>query len=103
MSTNTSKPSSQCRHLLDSLSEYVDGTLQDSLCLEIERHLAECDNCRVVVDTLRRTVYLVQTLEQARPNTLPSDVRVRLFHKLHLDEFLEGDTVENQDAETAER
>ncbi len=102
MSTSTPLPSSQCRYLLDSLSEYVDGTLQESLCLEIERHLAECDNCRVVVDTLRRTVYLVQTLEQAQP-TLPSDVRVRLFHKLQLDEFLEGDTVEGHNAEIAER
>ncbi len=83
-------PSLQCRHLLDSLSEYVEGTLQEALCVEIERHLAECANCRVVVDTLRKTVYLVQTLEQTQPE-LPADVRIRLFHKLHLDEFLEGD------------
>ncbi len=92
MSTETPMSSLQCRHLLDSLSDYVDGTLQESLCVEIERHLAECEDCRVVVDTLRRTVYLVQTLEQDQP-TLPSDVRVRLFHKLQLDEFLEGDAM----------
>jgi len=75
-----------CRHLLGSLSEYVDGELEDQLCAELERHLESCENCQIVVNTLRRTVtlYKVTGKEQA----IPEDVRQRLFHRLDLDEFL---------------
>lgn len=76
-----------CRHLLGSLSDYVDGSAEESLCAEIERHLANCDNCRVVVDTLKRTVYLVQAANEEQPE-LPKEVRSRLYHVLNLEDFL---------------
>jgi len=31
-----------CRDWLGSLSDFVDGELQDALCAEIERHMADC-------------------------------------------------------------
>jgi anti-sigma factor RsiW len=43
-----------CHSLLASLSEYVDGELEETICQEIEAHMADCENCRVVVDTLQR-------------------------------------------------
>jgi len=76
----------ECRQLLSSLSEYVDGDLGQELCDEIELHMEDCDNCRIVVDTLKKTVYLYQTTSD--PPTVPEDVRQRLFHRLDLDEFL---------------
>jgi anti-sigma factor RsiW len=76
-----------CRHLLNSLSDYVDGQLGENLCEELEQHLADCENCRIVVDTLRKTVYLYH--ETAAPATIPPDVRERLYMRLDLDEFLE--------------
>ena len=75
-----------CRHLLGSLSEYVDGVLEEALCAEIDRHLHECENCRVVVDSLRKTVELYQTTSE--PAMVPADVRERLFRRLNLEEFL---------------
>lgn len=76
----------ECRHLLGSLSEYVDGTLEEQLCAELERHLAECQDCRVVVDTLHRTITLYhQSAAQAR---VPEDVRQRLFRRLNLDDLI---------------
>jgi len=45
-----------CKYLLDSLSEYIDGELNQSICDEIDRHLEECDDCRIVVNTLEKTV-----------------------------------------------
>jgi anti-sigma factor (TIGR02949 family) len=77
-----------CRHLLDSLSEFIDGSLADDVCLEIQRHLEECPDCNVVVDTLRKTVYLYRTTSE--PPLVPAEVRQRLYHSLNLDEFLEG-------------
>jgi anti-sigma factor RsiW len=38
-----------CQHLLGQLSDYVDGELEQTMREEIERHLADCQNCRVVV------------------------------------------------------
>lgn len=78
-----------CREMLGALSDYVDDALSPQVCAEIEKHLAECQNCRVVVDTLKKTVYLVR---QTAPNpNLPEDVRTRLFRTLNLEEFLRAE------------
>jgi len=75
-----------CRFLLGSLSAYIDDTLEGEICAEIERHLQECERCRVVVDTLRKTVSIVH---DTNPDpTMPDDVRERLYKCLDLDEFL---------------
>lgn len=86
----THKHDENCRHLLSSLSDYVDGTVSDAICDEIEQHLADCDNCRIVVDTLKRTVYLVQESNKAEFQ-LPEDVRGRLFKALNLEDFLQAE------------
>ena len=78
--------SKNCRDLLNSLSEYVDGSLQEEICVEIERHMSGCEVCRIVIDTLQKTVELYQTTSE--PSTVPEDVRQRLFHRLDLDAFL---------------
>lgn len=72
-----------CRELLGQLSEYIDGELEDALCAELEAHLAGCTNCRVMVDTLRKTITLYHA--QA-PAELPSDVEERLYKVLKLEE-----------------
>ena len=72
-----------CRELLGQLSDYIDGELEAALCAELEAHLAGCDNCRVMVDTLRKTITLYHA--QA-PSELPSDVEVRLYKVLKLEE-----------------
>jgi hypothetical protein len=76
-----------CRALLSSLSDFVDGLLEDELCDEIERHMGECENCRIVIDTLRKTISLYQATS-VRPE-LPENVRDRLYHRLDLSEFLD--------------
>ena len=71
----------QCRHLRDSLSDYVDGILGEELCEEIDRHLEECQDCQVIVDSFRKTIYLYH--RSAKSPTLPEDVRKRLYHRLN--------------------
>lgn len=77
-----------CRHLLDSLSPYVDGELGPELCAEIERHLSGCEDCQIVVDSLRKTVYLYRVAAD-QPPAVPEDVRQRLYQCLDLDEYIE--------------
>jgi predicted anti-sigma-YlaC factor YlaD len=74
-----------CRHLLGDLSDYLDGQASIQLCAEIERHLDDCANCRVVIDTLRRTVKLYRDLPGP---ALPHGARERLYHALDLGQFL---------------
>lgn len=79
----------QCEQLLGSLSDYIDGELQAELCSLIERHLQQCDNCRIVVNTLRKTIELYR--QTSAPSELPGSVRERLFLKLELEDYLKKD------------
>jgi predicted anti-sigma-YlaC factor YlaD len=74
----------RCKSLLGSLSDYVDGIAQEQICQEIERHLIDCDDCRVVVDTLKKTISLYHASVAAE---LPLDMRERLFMRLDLGDF----------------
>lgn len=75
----------RCRHLLENMSNYLDGEASAELCAEIERHLDGCAECRVVVDTLRKTISLYHELPQPE---LSSEARWRLYKSLDLSEFL---------------
>ncbi|MCX6038086.1 MAG: zf-HC2 domain-containing protein [Chloroflexi bacterium] len=78
---------SKCRSLLGSLSDYVDGSLGEELCEEIERHVAECQNCHIVVDTLRKTISLYHE-SAVEAGDVPGVVRERLFRTLNLDDYI---------------
>ncbi len=82
---HTHNPDDPCGHLHE-LSEFIDGELAPDLCAELEQHMAGCENCRVVVDTLRRTVSLYRTLP-ADPD-LPPDVEERLWRSFDMGELL---------------
>ena len=70
-----------CREILEGLSDYIDEELDEKTCREIEKHLKDCYNCRVVVNTLRQTVTLYH---EAAPHELPGDVRMRLHKVIQL-------------------
>lgn len=76
----------KCREMLGELSDYIDGELEERLCAEIEAHMRDCPDCRVMVDTLRRTVLLYRMHGQAE---MPPEVRSRLHAVLEL-EALQG-------------
>jgi anti-sigma factor RsiW len=75
-----------CKALLGELSDYVDGELAANLCAELERHLETCPDCRIVVDTLRKTISLYHQANETTP--LPDDVKQRLYRSLHLEDFV---------------
>jgi len=65
----------RCRQVIDKISEYIDGELDPELVRELERHLEHCEDCRIVVDTMHKTVEIFYHTE---PAGLPDDVRQRL-------------------------
>lgn len=68
-----------CKALLRELSDYLEGALDPALVKELEKHVKDCDDCRLVVDTTRKTIELYCNCE---PLPLPADVRQRLDRAL---------------------
>jgi anti-sigma factor RsiW len=68
-----------CKGVINELSEYLDGNLDPALEQELRRHLELCEDCKLVVDTTRKTIDIYCTTE-AMP--LPPDVRQRLEQAL---------------------
>ncbi len=78
----------ECQKYLPGLSDYIDGDLSPELCAELERHMAGCERCRIVVNTTRKTIELYQT--SSKQEKIPAEVRERLYKRLDLDDFLAG-------------
>ena len=76
-----------CKEYLSQLSDYIDGDLNEEMCKHLEEHMAGCENCTIVVNTLKRTVDLYQTSTADEESELPVDVKTRLFKRLSLDEL----------------
>ncbi|MEN9938114.1 MAG: hypothetical protein RLZZ387_4693 [Chloroflexota bacterium] len=73
----------ECRRLLGQLNDYVDGDLADDLCSALETHLDGCKDCRVVLDSLTKTIGLYRGLREVAV-ALPHDVETRLLERLRL-------------------
>lgn len=71
----------ECKEYLDWLSDYIEGELDLDLCAEIERHMAACGDCRIVVDTLRKTISLYRNYGH---EDVPPEARERLYAVLNL-------------------
>lgn len=68
-----------CQQTIRDLVDYLDGALDAELVRLLEKHLADCEDCRIVVDTTRKTVELYCNSE---PLPLPADVSARLQRAL---------------------
>ncbi len=73
-----------CKDLLDQLSDYIDGELEETLCAEIQQHMADCLDCRAVVNTLEKTIELYRTAGRVE---VPLDVQSRLYKVLKLEQI----------------
>lgn len=65
----------KCLDYIQDLNDYLDGELDPSLCEEIEKHIGHCENCRIMVDTLKQTVTLCR---EGKPEKLPSSLEEKL-------------------------
>ncbi len=77
-----------CGEMLDQLSDFLDGEARQAVCLAIETHMLECDDCRIMVDTLRKTIHLYR--ERESTTVMPEDVHRRLMVSLDLEDWMQG-------------
>jgi predicted anti-sigma-YlaC factor YlaD len=64
-----------CKNIVKELSNFLEEALEPSLKSSIEKHLENCEDCRIVVDTTKKTV---QIFCNSEPAPLPEDTRQRL-------------------------
>lgn len=65
-----------CKDFLRELGEYLDESTDPALRAELDRHINECPNCWVVLDTTKRTINVYKGME-AQP--LPEQLKVKLM------------------------
>jgi anti-sigma factor RsiW len=68
-----------CEDVVHELSNFIDGELGAALKLELESHLTDCADCRLVVDQTKKTIEIFCDCE---PVELPGEVRTRLHDAL---------------------
>jgi anti-sigma factor RsiW len=68
-----------CQDVIHELSNFIDGDLDPALKLELENHLKNCADCRLVVDQTKKTIEIFCDSE---PVELPYEMRTRLHQAL---------------------
>jgi anti-sigma factor RsiW len=68
-----------CRRVILEISNYIDGEIELPARQELERHLEDCEDCKMVVDQTRLTV---EIFCDSKPVELPGDVKSRLHDAL---------------------
>jgi predicted anti-sigma-YlaC factor YlaD len=74
----------QCRELVDTLTEYLDGTVSERQRMHIEQHLEGCEGCRVALDQFRTVIRLAGRLTPADVARIDELVRDRLLATLRV-------------------
>ena len=69
----------KCEEYISGLADYIDGEIDPELCEEIERHIGQCENCRIMDDTMRHTVTLCR---EGKPEKLPPSLESKLNNLL---------------------
>jgi len=64
---------------LNELSEFLDDTIDREIKAKLEKHVSECPNCWVVLDTTQKTIKVYKGME---PQQIPSDIHSRLMNAL---------------------
>jgi anti-sigma factor RsiW len=68
-----------CESVIREVSNYIDGELTAAVKQELEKHLAECHDCVLMVQQMKLTVEIFCDCEVVE---LPVDVRSRLHEAL---------------------
>jgi anti-sigma factor (TIGR02949 family) len=65
-----------CKEFLQELTDYLDSTVDAELRLKLERHISECPNCFVILDTTQKTIKVYKGMQAQE---IPQEVHVRLM------------------------
>jgi hypothetical protein len=69
----------ECKHVWEHISEYIDGSVDAKLRVDIERHLEHCEICSAILDSTRNILILTA---DDRTFELPVGYSERLHERL---------------------
>ena len=65
-----------CKDFLNEVGDFLDENLDRELRDKIEKHVSECPNCWVILDTTQKTIKVYKGVD---PQPIPSEVHTRLM------------------------
>jgi predicted anti-sigma-YlaC factor YlaD len=68
-----------CQDLVELVTDYLEGALDDELRMTIDEHLRLCSACAEFVEQMRVTVRELGRIPPETPLDLPDEVRQRLL------------------------
>lgn len=68
-----------CKDFLNELSEFLDDSVDQEIRAKLEKHVSECPNCWVILDTTQKTIKVYKGMV---PQQIPVDIHSRLMTAL---------------------
>ncbi len=68
-----------CKQFLQELNDFLDPNVDAVMKAHLDKHVSECPNCFVLVDTTKKTLQVYKGME---PQSIPEDVESRLLKAL---------------------
>lgn len=68
-----------CKQFLQELNDFLDPNVDAVMKAHLDKHVSECPNCFVLVDTTKKTLQVYKGME---PQSIPGDVESRLLKAL---------------------
>ena len=72
----------QCVELVDSLTEYLDGEVNEGQRRRVDQHLETCEGCRAALDQFQTVIRFAGRLTEADVARIDALVRDRLIATL---------------------
>lgn len=69
----------KCTEFLRELTDYLDGTMSESMRAELDEHLHWCHECHVVMNTTKKTIEIYRDNQLYE---LPENLRSRLHQAI---------------------
>jgi predicted anti-sigma-YlaC factor YlaD len=69
----------KCTEFLRELTDYLDGTMNESMRAELDEHLHWCHDCHVVMNTTKKTIEIYRDNQLYE---LPQPLRNRLHQAI---------------------
>ena len=71
----------RCRRLFATLSDYMDGLVDDAVCEQMDRHIADCQPCQAFLSSLQQAVKVCRSYRPACDSRRTEELRRELMMK----------------------
>ena len=72
-------PRVRCVELVELVTDWMEGELDDDARADVEEHLVVCRPCTAYVSQIRRTIGVMQELDMDGPSPASRDALLRAF------------------------